>query len=70
MSSQVCRFKVGERVSYPHISFGPEGRHQVVKDSWLVKAIFPVSRLALITQTDGPNAPCIHVDLDRLSMYN
>ena len=70
MSSQVYRFKVGEKVAYPHIFFGPEGRHQVVQDSWQVEAIFPVSRLALITQLGVANAASIHVDLDKLMMYN
>ena len=69
MSSQGYRFKVGEQVSYPHLFFGPEGKHQVVQDQWRIKAIFPVSGLALITRLDAPEAS-LHVGLDRLLMYN
>jgi len=68
MSSQAYRFKVGEQVSYPHIFFGPEGRHQMREDRWYIKAIFPVSGLALISQASGGNN--IHVGLDKLSLYN
>ena len=68
MSSQVP-FKVGEQVSYPHIFFGPEGKHQLVHDRWLIKAIFPVSGLALISKCSDRHTS-IHVGLDKLLMYN
>lgn len=69
MSSQAYRFKVGEQVSYPHIFFGPGGRHQVEEDRWYIKAIFPVSGLALISKA-GESGTNIHVGLDKLSLYN
>ncbi len=68
MSSQVKRFKVGEQVNYPHIFFGSQGKHQVVSDRWQIKAIFPVSRLALISQLSS--GASIHVGLDKLMIYN
>ena len=70
MSSQVYRFKVGEQVMYPRILLGPEGKHQVVESPWQIKAIFPVSELALITQVNVKKGTSIHVGLDKLMLYN
>ena len=69
MSSDAYRFRVGEQVMYPQILVGDNGRHQVVQTPWLIKAIFPVSQLALITQS-GRQAASIHVNLEKLQLYN
>ena len=68
MSSEAYRFTVGEEVIYPQILL-INGRHKVVERPWQIKAIFPVSELALLAQTDHAG-PQMHVKLNRLSLYN
>lgn len=71
MSSQLLRFKVGEEVKYPQIVFAKDkGRHEVVKTLWKVKAIFPISEMAILAQAHCRKGANVQVPLSQLINYN
>jgi hypothetical protein len=70
MPSQPVHFRVGEKVCYPQIICNREGKHEVIKLTWQIKTIFPVSQVAIIKQMNVRKAPSIQVGLAQLANYN
>ena len=70
MSSQSLKFRVGERVRFPQLVCNDHGKHEVIKADWQVEAIFPVSRLAIISKMNCNQGSSAQVSLDKLAAYN
>lgn len=64
-------FQTGDEVRYPQIIFSPEkGCHEVISTNWKIKAIFPLSEIAVLATVKQKKHFKMQVPLALLGNYN
>lgn len=71
MPRSATRFQAGDQVQYPQIIFSAQkGCHEVVCQQWKIKAIFPLSEIAVLTKLHQSARFKMQVPLALLANYN